>query len=191
MCPGMSGCRRPWSPPVTPVAGIPDCCRDPAFIGAPRFELGTSSPFSLVASLDDRGGKWLECRGRRSAPATNLSCVQSRNPCDLSVDHDETPFGFGRELRAGLDGRMERTAALDHFPFAAEAQAVRELRCDTGPFSLPNSAAAQRWAGDSFGRAATGASRRPGTVPRSGHSNGWVVVLERSKRPVGIRPWGA
>ena len=190
MCPGMSGCRRPWSPRSHPSPESPIAAGIPRSSGRRDSNSGPS-PFSLVASLDDRGGKWLECRGRRSAPATNLSCVQSRNPCDLSVDHDETPFGFGRELRAGLDGRMERTTALDHFPFAAEAQAVRELRCDTGPFSLPNSAAAQRWAGDSFGRAATGASRRPGTVPRSGHSNGWVVVLERSKRPVGIRPWGA
>ena len=46
---------------------------------------------------------------------TSGCSLPSRNPCDLSVDLDETLFGFGRELGAGLDGRMERAATLDRF----------------------------------------------------------------------------
>jgi len=58
-------------------------------------------------------------------------------PRDLSIDLDETLFGFGRELGAGLDGRMERAAALDRFAPVTESAAVLKLSLDAGSFSRP------------------------------------------------------
>jgi hypothetical protein len=58
------------------------------------------------------------------------------NPCDLSVDLDETLFGFGRELSAGLDGRMERAATLNRLAPITESAAVLKLSRDAGSFSL-------------------------------------------------------
>jgi hypothetical protein len=78
-----------------------------------------------------------ESRNIPTQQPTSESCVPSRNPCDLSVDLDETLFGFGRELGAGLDGHMDRAAAtLNRLAPITESAAVLKLPLHAGSFSL-------------------------------------------------------